>query len=208
MANGRCDVHGGKSIHGIAHHNYKDGRTSKYPKVPKIILEGYEALQSDPELLNLSDDAALLAARVNQLLGRLESGEAKERWRLVKEAWRTFRTAQKMQDQITMADMVKNLDFLLSGDPHDYLVWDDIIKTMKEYRATAAQEQKRRLEMNALISVEEALAFAGQILTIVKDNVSDPKELTAIRMEAQLALAMRPGMAKAMAKPKDEENGG
>lgn len=200
-------MHGGKTPGGLASPNIKHGKQSKYFRVPGPLIEGYEAMVNDPELLNLSEDAALLSSRVNQLLGRLESGEAKERWRLVKEAWRNFRTAQKMQDQITMADMVKNLDFLLSGDPHDYLVWDDIIKTMKEYRATAAQEQKRRLEMNALISVEEALAFAGQILNIVKHNVSDPKELQSIRQEAQLALTMRPGMVKAMANQKDDDDG-
>ena len=63
MANGRCKLHGGKSLAGAAHPNFKTGRYSKY--LPKHLAKAYDEIKADPKLLQLDDDVALLEARLN-----------------------------------------------------------------------------------------------------------------------------------------------
>lgn len=205
MANGRCANHGGKSLSGIASPAYKGkGRTKKYLP-PVNILEAYVNAVDNPELLNLTEEAALFSARMQELLGKLSTNDSKGRWKLLKEQWALLKKAQQGGDAFGVADAIKELNKLISGADMDFLVWDDIIKVNKELRATIAQEQKRRMDMNALISTEDAVGFLSEALLVVRNNVSDPKELNAIYTEIQAVMTRRPGMMTAMSQPQDDD---
>ena len=67
MPNGRCRMHGGKSLGGIASPNFKHGGYSKF--LPVRLGDNYQEAMADPELLALRDDIALLDARVHDLMG-------------------------------------------------------------------------------------------------------------------------------------------
>lgn len=66
MPNGRCRLHGGKSLKGAAHPAFKHGRRSK--SVPAQLTETYHRSLGDPELLNLSSEIALTDAMIDDIL--------------------------------------------------------------------------------------------------------------------------------------------
>src|SRR4051794_509990 len=66
---GRCRLHGGASLRGLAAPAWKSGRHSAY--LPTDLRARYLRARGDPELLSLKDDLSLVDARIGELLGRL-----------------------------------------------------------------------------------------------------------------------------------------
>jgi hypothetical protein len=64
-----CTVHGGLTPRGAASVHFKTGRYSRY--LPARLLDKYEDAGTDPRLLELREDIALLDARIAQLLERV-----------------------------------------------------------------------------------------------------------------------------------------
>ncbi|GEM_PF-5275534 len=77
MRNGRCRMHGGASLAGAAHPNFRTGKRSRYFRhVPQAMKEAYKAALHDPDLLSMGAEIALLTARISALLDRLSTSEA------------------------------------------------------------------------------------------------------------------------------------
>lgn len=70
----RCRLHGGKSLKGAAHPNFKHGRYSKF--MPHHLVGRYKESVNDPELLSLQQDIALLDARITEMLESMEQEDA------------------------------------------------------------------------------------------------------------------------------------
>lgn len=73
MSNGRCYLHGGKSLKGLASPSLVTGRHSKYLKGG--VLDRYQEALTDKDLLALKDDIALIDARIGELLGAIGDGK-------------------------------------------------------------------------------------------------------------------------------------
>src|SRR5262249_56407268 len=65
----KCRIHGGLSLRGVAHPQYKNGAHSKY--LPKSLRQDYLRAVRDPELLSLLNQLALLASRHMELTKEL-----------------------------------------------------------------------------------------------------------------------------------------
>src|SRR5688572_15172438 len=74
MPNGRCRLHGGKTPRGIASANFKHGRYSS--ALPDRLVGRYLQAVSDPELIALHHDIALVDAFISDVLPRLDAGES------------------------------------------------------------------------------------------------------------------------------------
>src|SRR5262245_31214402 len=70
----KCRFHGGASLRGVAHPNFKTGAHSRY--LPKHLRQDYQRAVTDPELLSLKSQAALLATREMELTKQLSQMEA------------------------------------------------------------------------------------------------------------------------------------
>lgn len=190
MANGRCMNHGGKSVGGIAHGGHRGKGYSESMKNLDFI-NIYKEIRTNPDLLALNDEIALVTTRIRDLVSRIGTGEAQSRWKEVKEHWKMLRMAQRREDGVGVAEEMRILDRLLSDADEDYRNWDDLYKAMKMQTSLIAQEQKRRMDMNALVSTEDAIAFISEVMDIVKNNVSDKQELNQIWIQATNAMQKR-----------------
>src|SRR5262245_14503330 len=72
-----CHIHGGKTPAGIASASFKHGRYSKY--LPTRMLASYNQALRD-QSLTLFGEVALLQARIDDLLPRVDTGESGKRW--------------------------------------------------------------------------------------------------------------------------------
>ena len=83
----RCKRHSYGSPAGPLNPAFVHGRHSKV--LPVRLLERYQASLSDPDLLSMRDDIALVDARMQELLSRVETGESDNLWTGSKRRMRT-----------------------------------------------------------------------------------------------------------------------
>lgn len=80
-ANGRCWLHGGRAVVGVAHGRFTHGRATK--TMPVDIAAAMEQARTDPELLSLRDQIAVVQAKEDRILAAmaaLEDGPDDELW--------------------------------------------------------------------------------------------------------------------------------
>ncbi len=95
MPNGRCRMHNGNAAAGIANGNYKHGRNSKYlTAIPSRLKTAYRQLRERDDLLEQSNEIALIDARLRDVLARVDTGEAGALWRDLQAALAEFEKAR------------------------------------------------------------------------------------------------------------------
>ena len=179
MPNGRCRMHGGKSLKGLAHPGYKTGRYSKY--VPSRLLDRYEQAASDPELLNLSEEIALVDSRISELLESVDAGESGRLWRGLSGLRRKFLDAQRAQDQEGMAAALSEILNGIGRGAQDWERWGEIADFLERRRRLVESEQKRRIAMHLVVKVEQAVDAMNQIADAVRDAVLEHVDDGAVR---------------------------
>lgn len=183
MSNGKCAVHGGKSLAGIAQPGFKTGRYSRY--LPARLVGRYEEAAADPELLALKDDIALLDTRIAQTVAALDTGESADAWSSLFALWQ-----QLDQDMSALLDsgetpeaMERTVaalgETIRSGLSQGY-VWGEIRGLLKERAALVAGEQKRLVDMQQYVTATQAIGFVAAVMASVRRHVRDRDALAAI----------------------------
>ena len=83
-----CYQHGGATPRGMALPQTKTGRYSR--DLPTRLAARYQESLSDPDLLALREEIALIDARLGDLLKRVDSGESGVLWDLLQKTYREF----------------------------------------------------------------------------------------------------------------------
>lgn len=201
MANGRCRIHGGKSLAGVASPTFKAGRYSKY--LPARLAGRYEEAASDPELLALKDDIALLDTRIASTVAALDTGESREAWSSLFALWQELdRDMQALLDDgetsESMESTVAALGETIKRGLSEGYVWTEIRGLLKERAALVAGEQKRLVDMQQYVTATQALGFVAAVMASVRKHVSDRSALAAIGSDlTQLSLREGGGPGRA-----------
>ena len=190
-----CAIHGGKSPSGAANPAFKHGRRSKF--LPPEIRAHYEAALADTELLALRDELALLDARLNQVLGQLETGDATA-WRaeLVQQMAaleETLRTANYTE----LPHAVRALRAVVKAGAEAGTIWAEARTLIQERRKVAETERRRQEAMQQTMTAREAMVLARALADAVQRHVPDRRVLAAINadLSAVLAVPLRPAAA-------------
>ena len=180
MANGRCRLHGGKSLKGIASPVLtQGGRYSKY--LPTRMQERYEQSRTDSELLALREDIALVDGRLADLLKRVDHGEAGAAWKEARAAFLELSIAMSTSDGAKLIKASKELEQVIGRGLSDYMAWDEISRLLEQRRKLSESERKRLVDMQNMITSEQAMLLMRAMLDSVKRNVIDVPTLTAIQ---------------------------
>lgn len=206
MDNGRCRLHGGLTPRGIASPQFVHGRYSKYLK-GTTLGEIYERARDDPELLNLSEEILLVQTRLHQLVGKIPDEDSGGRWKEARTHFEKFKESSARQDEYGWRTALANLDATIKEGGKDSMLWEEILKTLKSYADLIAKEQKRRMDMNALVSVDQAVSLLAEVLMAVRTHVHDRDALVAIHDKISDALTKRPNLAVALDNHKSQGNG-
>ena len=178
-----CRIHGGKSLSGLAAPAFKHGRQSKY--LPARLMERYTEALDDPDLLALRDELALLDARLADVLGRVDTGEAGRHWIGLAEAWRTVERSVNEVDRLqAMAD----LGDLIEQGVADYAAWDEVLRLIEQRRRLAESERKRLVEMQQMITVDRVMTLVAVLVDVVRRHVTDRQALSKISEDLRLYL--------------------
>lgn len=187
MLNGRCRIHGGKSLKGIASPKFVNGRHSKY--MPQHLLPRYLEALNDPELLNLQSDIALVESRLTELLQVIPNNESSGLWTEVKSNLKILGQGLKANNQSLATQALDTLTQLTQEGTQEWRTWNEIDKLLSTKRKLIESERSRLQQMNQYITTEQAMIFAAAVTDAVKRNVKDRDTLTAITHElAKLSL--------------------
>lgn len=177
MPNGRCRMHGGLSLGGVASPTFKTGRWSKY--IPGRMLERYQEAQADDALLELREDIALLDSRLADVLSRVDTGESGSLWRQARAAWEASQSA----DVASAVAAKLELEDLFTRGVADYAAWGEVQRLLQERRKVVESERKRQIELQQMITVERALLLVTAVVDSVRTHVNDPAVLGAISQD-------------------------
>jgi hypothetical protein len=189
-----CQVHGGVTPRGPSSPHWIDGRHSRI--LPKRLLETYRASLTDPDRLALEDDLALIDARINDVLRRVDSGESGKVWTHAREAYRALEAALRTGNDEEVRTRTLALGGLLRQGQGDWMAWSEVMGLIERRRKVVEAERKRLIAAQQMISTEQALAMMGLLVDVVRRHVRDETALRAITQEyARLTCA--PGSADA-----------
>lgn len=172
MANGRCKLHGGRTPAGIESPQWKHGRYST--KIPTRMLSRFLDAEGDETLLSNRQEISLITTRIEDLLGRVDTGEAGDQWKRLGETYRDFRRAMSAQDTAEMAIHLDELGKVINRGRSDYAAWHEIQVLIEQRRKLNDSESKRIQLAKQSVSVEELMAFIGSLGVLLKQNVTDP----------------------------------
>lgn len=178
MANGKCRMHGGKSLAGPASGTWVDGRHSKI--LPKRLIDDYHAGRCDPDKLALEDELALLDARINDLLSRVDSGESGQLWKDLAKAVAAFEGAKRAGDRVGVVTATQAMVGLVKHGHDDAAAWQDVVGLIERRRRLVESERKRLVEAQQMIGADQALAMMGILVESVRQHVTDPAALRAV----------------------------
>lgn len=187
MANGRCRMHGGKSLVGAALLQFKTGKWSKY--LPNRLQAKYEEAQMDSRLLELHNEVGLVDARLAELLERIDAGEASSTWRLLKQE--CTQAIQASGDPGLIKHHVNEIGKLIERGAADIEVWEEIGRQIDRRQRLVESERKRLVEMRQMISAQRATALFMAFVNIVKQRVKDEEILRRISSDIRALLADR-----------------
>lgn len=192
MPNGRCRMHGGASLSGIASPSYKTGRYSKY--MPAGIRDRYVEFLNDPTLTQLRPEIALVAQQLEEKFARLDNGESLTLWTRSKQLLTDYRNALEERsfgyDPSPSPDAILDqLGALLTAGERSLNIFAEIQPILEQHRKLVETENKRVASLNQSLSPEQAMAFVRSLGDSIKRHVTDPVALRAISEDFTRAIS-------------------
>lgn len=160
MPNGRCRLHGGKSLNGASVAQFTTGRYSK--AMPEEILERYNQALADQTLLDLSAEIAVLDTRLDQLMERL----------VVPDVFTTLQRIRANLASLTHKDADKRtqakerVEAILVETRDDTGAWEEIMRVIERRRRLVESERRRRIETNTTMTIEELVNTATALANV------------------------------------------
>lgn len=188
---GKCYHHGGKSLGGVASPTFKTGRFSKF--LPTRLLDTYQDSLDDPKLWELSEKAALLNARLAELLRRLDTGESGATWAALRVAWGEMKQAINTVDAAAMMRLLAVIDSLIEVGNRDRAAWDEISGLINLFKGLSESERKHLDHMDRVMTAEQVMIMIAAITDVIRQNVSDKKQLSAISAGITRLITVDPG---------------
>lgn len=177
----KCYIHGGKSLRGIAHPNYRANGHYLGKDLPTRLAQHFEAQLKDPDLLSQRQSIALVGAFIAEMIPKLKTGESatliEELRRLradfVKESQEAALARQQgdkgkaqrhaVRAQSIMSEMMK----LIDHGAEQGQIMREIGEQIDRYKSLKEAEAKRLINMQQVITADRANLMLGAVISIM-----------------------------------------
>jgi hypothetical protein len=173
----RCKLHGGLSPRGIASPTFKHGRHSRH--LPTRLAARYQAAMTDPQLLELRSEVALMDARVDDLLSRIAAGNSADAWEAAQTAYADLLSASRSTDRLAATAALDALGAALNGRD-DAALWAEVSEVVDLRRRLVESERKQMIASEQFVAVAEIMSLMGAIVASVRAHVTDSQARAAI----------------------------
>ncbi len=132
---------------------------------------------ADEQLLSLRDDVALLESRQITLLQKL-SDNPPPLWKDLADAMQCLQAADTAEETENALRRMEELIQVGCGAVRiQREVWEEVREVTQEKTKTAAAEWKRLHELQAVLTVEQAMLLVHTIMAAAKEIVTDRAQL-------------------------------
>jgi hypothetical protein len=196
MANGRCRMHGGKSLRGTASPSYKHGQKSRsfVAQLPERLRERFEAAMSDPDLLSLRKCAALADVRLLEVIDRwkaCDAGDFRPRLIALCEKLEAANADKENPERSTIvATTLTTIVKLIRAGGVEAEITAEVGAAIKELVAVTSQENRRMVELNQFITPEQLMAILMTIKRVIDRNISDRRVVSQIGADLENELGL------------------
>lgn len=150
-----CWRDGGNSLRGQAHPGYKNGKWSAF--VPEPLLPTFTKALESGDLLSGMRTQALMAAREETLLKRLDTGETGRTWAAVLQEWEGLQRASQAEDGKAIGQHMTALNLLINKGTADAGAWAELGDLWERARKISETEMRRREKARTLVPIEDML---------------------------------------------------
>lgn len=177
----KCKIHGGDTPVGIASTHFKTGKYSKH--LPQGLLDIYNDVQSDENLLSVRGDVELLDVLIRAKLVNLDTGESAAHWDALLKNIIKARKAYKSEDYGGLEEQLDEMEALADKRRLHYATEQEISAQLEQRRKLVDTENKIILSKENAVTTEQAMLLVSALLASVKANVSDPAALNRIQAD-------------------------
>ena len=177
MSNGRCYMHGGKSLKGLASPTYKGKGYSRYfprKKLAEIYVRSYD----DPELTRLRKDLALVETRLVELIQSLNSEQSGTLWKQIRKKHQELKRSKTNSKKATK--LLHEIGELIESGSSNHSIWKEIGQQIELRRRLLDSETKRVLTAHQVMTAEEVRMLIDTVANLIRDHVKDRKTLHKI----------------------------
>jgi hypothetical protein len=195
MGNGRCKYHGGRlPPAGPLHPKWgKDnqGNPSRHPgRYSKALQQNpelkriYEQSRTDPQLLALTEEIAMLVAKQQQTIEKLTTSESQASWIAAVSLFEEMRTQWQTGKVDKFKETMQNLEAVFHGGMGDASVWREYTERAENIRRLVETERKYREGLKLYIPANVANAIMAVWLDCIREVIPGeylPKLFAAFR---------------------------
>lgn len=183
----RCRLHGGASLQGAAAGQFKHGRYSRH--MPKAMLERLREASSDPELLSLRQEIAVLDVRTGEIIASLSGAESSTAWmKRLRETWQAFTATKNPSEARILGATVAEL---IDSGASTADAWDAIARMFHHRRKLVESEMRRQVALQQVVTLEQVTTVFEALRVSVQQHVKDPAALRAIQADLVRLLEVR-----------------
>lgn len=174
-------MHNGKAPSGLALPQTKHGRYSKH--LPTRLAARYHEAATDPDLLNMREDIALLDSRLSDVLESVSNQESGELWQSLNQAKQQYHKATGRDADDNRAAALQSIWYLITEGYNERQSWNEIRAILQERKTLVESERKRLIDMQQMITATQANILLGAVAHAIKLHVKDKDALQALSQE-------------------------
>lgn len=169
MSNGRCYMHGGKSLKGINSPNFKTGLYSK--DIPTQLAARYHEALADPDLLSLNNDIALVHAVITERLKEASKGDLHPAWIDAQKWYNALNEAIAKNDEQKLLEAIAELGKVIRPNYQARIALNDALGQMDRKSHLTDKERRALIDRQKVITIERVMLLIGVILTSLRESV-------------------------------------
>jgi hypothetical protein len=183
-----CYHHGGKSLAGRDSPSFKTGRFSKY--LPDRLAEKYQEALSDPELISLNNELALVDSQLTTQLEQWhETGMNSGGWERARNLFRDFRRHTNAGEHARALDDLESLRILLDEANENVTAWKFVGELIEQRRRLVETERKRLSDEDHAVAIDKLVLFMAALLDIIRRRIPDEQIQREIANDVRVLMA-------------------
>ena len=170
----RCKFHGGKTLSGVAHVDFKKGRYSKV--LPMGLVERFEAAKDDPEHLSHSPEIRLIDSRLESLLKKLDATNPQVALEAIQRAWSVYEgsfISTIAAHRPSPTECLKAVEKAIKESPGDGVgIWSEVMETVEQRSKILERETKRLASDVHMLDAGQLLGIIEIVIDIMRTSVN------------------------------------
>jgi len=162
--------------------------------LPARMMDSYLRSLSDEDVLSNLDSLALVDARVDELLSKVEKHNTSALWTELNKLYNDLKRAQMMNDAQSAAYLFGQIESVIKRGAEEAASWGEIFGLLDLRRKLTESEQRRLINLKEVFTADQGVAIIRLIVQIVKKHVQDQETLQKIAddINDRLATATNP----------------